>query len=81
MAQQEHRGQQIPANQRLWNMYVAQAKARYHTWPSPTAAKWVHDHYVQAGGRFVDSQKKVDPRFKDNNDPKSKEKDKKKKGK
>lgn len=73
------KGQQIPANQKLWNLYVAQAKARYHTWPSPTAAKWVHDHYAQAGGRFVDSEKKVDPRFKDKD--KSKEKDQKKKGK
>ena len=69
--------QQIPANQKLWNMYVSQAKARYHVWPSPTAAKWVHDHYAQSGGRFVDSQKKVDPRFKDDKD-KSKEKDPKK---
>jgi hypothetical protein len=39
--QQEDDHAQVPANQKLWNMYVAQAKARYHTWPSPTAAKWV----------------------------------------
>jgi len=55
---------QIPANQKLWNMYVAQAKARYHVWPSPTAAKWVHDHYTQSGGKFVASEKDVDERFK-----------------
>jgi len=55
---------QIPANQKLWNMYVAQAKARYHVWPSPTAAKWVHDHYAQSGGKFVNSTKDVDERFK-----------------
>ena len=57
--------QQLPANQKLWSMYVAQAKARYHTWPSPTAAKWVHDHYAQSGGKFVASAKEIDPRFKD----------------
>ncbi len=57
---------QIPANQKLWVMYVAQAKAKYHTWPSPTAAEWVHDHYTQAGGKFVSSEKEVDSRFRDN---------------
>ena len=58
----------VPANQKLWNMYVAQAKARYRTWPSPTAAKWVHDHYVQAGGKFVGSTREVDPRFRDDSE-------------
>lgn len=70
---------QIPANQKLWNMYVAQAKARYRAWPSPTAAKWVHDHYEQAGGKFVDSEKKVDPRFKDDKNKKKAPPAKKKK--
>ena len=56
---------QIPANQKLWIMYVAQAKAKYRAWPSPTAAKWVHDHYVQAGGRFVSSEHEVDERLRD----------------
>ena len=56
---------QIPANQKLWVMYVAQAKAKYHVWPSPTATEWVHDHYVQAGGKFVGSEREVDERFRD----------------
>lgn len=56
---------QIPANQKLWVMYVAQAKAKYHVWPSPTATEWVHDHYVQAGGKFVESEREVDERFRD----------------
>lgn len=55
----------IPANQKLWVMYVAQAKAKYRTWPSPTAAEWVHNHYVQAGGKFVGSEREVDERFRD----------------
>jgi tRNA G26 N,N-dimethylase Trm1 len=57
---------QIPANQKLWVMYVAQAKAKYHTWPSPTAAEWVHNHYTQAGGKFVSSEREVDDKFRDN---------------
>lgn len=56
---------QVPANQRLWNMYVAQAKAKYRAWPSPTASKWVHDHYVQSGGKFVGSKRDVDPKNRD----------------
>jgi hypothetical protein len=56
---------QIPANQKLWIMYVAQAKAKYHVWPSPTAASWVHNHYVQAGGKFVGSERDVEERNRD----------------
>jgi hypothetical protein len=56
---------QIPANQKMWNMLVAQAKTRYRIYPSPAASHWVHSHYVQLGGKFVESQKQVDPRFKE----------------
>lgn len=63
---------QIPANQKLWVMYVAQAKAKYHTWPSPTAATWVHNHYVQAGGKFVASETEVEEKFRDNRYTKNK---------
>ena len=50
----------IPVNQRLWNVYVSQAKAKFRVYPSPAAAHWVHQHYVQAGGRFVQSVKDQD---------------------
>jgi hypothetical protein len=56
---------QLPANPKLWNMYVAQAKARFRVYPSPAAAHWVHSHYSQVGGKFVDRASQVDPRFRD----------------
>jgi hypothetical protein len=56
---------QLPANPKLWNMYVAQAKSRFRVYPSPAAAHWVHAHYTQVGGQFVDSEKKIDPRMRD----------------
>ena len=56
---------QLPANPKLWNMYVAQAKAKFRVYPSPAAAHWVHSHYVQVGGQFVDSEKDSDPRLRD----------------
>lgn len=56
---------QEPANPRLWNMITTQAKVKFAKYPSPAAAHWVHTRYVQLGGRFVDSKKDVDPRFRD----------------
>lgn len=56
---------QLPANPKLWNMYVAQAKSRFRVYPSPAAAHWVHSHYSQSGGKFVDRESQVDPRFRD----------------
>lgn len=56
---------QLPANPKLWNMYVAQAKAKFRVYPSPAAAHWVHSHYSQVGGKFVDRASQVDPRFRD----------------
>jgi hypothetical protein len=56
---------QLPANPKLWNMYVAQAKSRFRVYPSPAAAHWVHSHYSQSGGKFVDKASQVDPRFRD----------------
>jgi len=56
---------QLPANPKLWNMYVAQAKAKFRVYPSPAAAHWVHSHYTQVGGQFVTSVKDIDPRFRD----------------
>jgi hypothetical protein len=56
---------QLPANPKLWNMYVAQAKTRFRVYPSPAAAHWVHSHYAQTGGKFVDKKSQIDPRFRD----------------
>ena len=46
---------QKPANEKLWNMVIAQAKAKYSTYPNPAASHWVHEKYVQSGGKFIDS--------------------------
>lgn len=56
---------QVPANPKLWNMITTQAKVKFSKYPSPAAAHWVHSRYVQLGGRFVGSEKDVDPRFRD----------------
>ena len=48
---------QIPANTKLWNMLIAQAKTKFRVWPSAAASAWVHQHYVNMGGRFVESVK------------------------
>lgn len=68
---------QEPANPRLWNMITTQARTRFSTYPSPAAAHWVHSRYVQMGGKFVDSKKDVDPRFRDIAEEKKALKDKK----
>jgi hypothetical protein len=36
-------------------MVVAQAKAKYSSYPNPAASHWVHERYVQSGGKFIDS--------------------------
>lgn len=46
----------VPLNQRLWNSLVVQARAKFNKWPSLPASKWVHQQYVQKGGRFADSK-------------------------
>lgn len=52
-------GQQIPANQRLWDLLVMRAKHRFNTYPSPAASHWVHQEYTNAGGQFVKSRKEM----------------------
>lgn len=42
----------VPLNPRLWQIVVIQAKAKFHTWPSPAASHWAHEKYKQLGGRF-----------------------------
>ncbi len=56
---------QLPANPRLWNMITAQARSRFPKYPSPAAAHWVHSRYVQMGGKFVASEKDIDPKMRD----------------
>jgi hypothetical protein len=50
---------QEPTNPRLWNMIIAQAKARFATYPSPGASHWVHSQYVKHGGQFTDVSTKT----------------------
>jgi hypothetical protein len=56
---------QHPANPKLYNSIVVQAKTRFAKYPSPAAGHWVHAKYIQMGGKFVDSKRDVDPRFRD----------------
>jgi hypothetical protein len=44
---------EIPANKKLWEMIIAQAKARYSNYPNPGASNWVHQQYVKHGGHFI----------------------------
>jgi hypothetical protein len=44
-----------PLNEKLWTMVVFQAKNKYHPYPSPGASHWVHQKYVELGGKFEDS--------------------------
>lgn len=44
-----------PANVKLYNMIVAQAKAKYSNYPNPGASAWVHKKYTQAGGQFIET--------------------------
>lgn len=68
---------QLPANPRMWNMITAQAKSRFAKYPSPAAAHWVHSRYVQMGGKFVSSQKEIDPKMRDVAEEKRQEKEEK----
>lgn len=49
---------QKPANEKLWRMVIAQARAKFHTYPSPAASHWVHKTYVEHGGKFVETTEK-----------------------
>lgn len=46
---------QKPANPKLYEMIIAQAKAKYATFPSPGASSWVHRRYIELGGQFVET--------------------------
>lgn len=45
----------IPANTKMWDMLVAQAKTKTTKWPNPSSSNWVHTQYTQLGGKFVES--------------------------
>ena len=36
-------------------MVVAQARAKYSSYPNPGASAWVHKRYVQSGGQFIET--------------------------
>jgi hypothetical protein len=43
----------VPTNQKLWNMFVIQARSKFAKWPSLPASKWVHNQYTSKGGQFI----------------------------
>ena len=44
-----------PANEKLYAMIVAQAKAKYSKYPNPGASHWVRERYIQSGGKYIDT--------------------------
>ena len=36
-------------------MIVAQARAKYSSYPNPGASAWVHKRYIQSGGQFIET--------------------------
>mgnify|MGYP003347821387 CR=1 FL=1 len=44
-----------PSNPKLYAIIVAQARAKYSTYPSPGASAWVHKQYVNHGGQFTET--------------------------
>lgn len=48
----------VPTNEKLYAMVVFQAKAKYRVYPSPGASHWVHQRYLELGGKFEDSADK-----------------------
>lgn len=44
-----------PANPKLYAMIVAQARAKYSSYPNPGASAWVHKRYTQSGGQFIET--------------------------
>lgn len=50
---------QVPANPKMYAMFVAQAKAKYSTYPNPGASHWVHSQYEKHGGKFIETSDKT----------------------
>ena len=53
-AEQSRHANRTPTNPRLWKMIILQAKMKYKKYPSPAASHWVHDQYINHGGRFIE---------------------------
>lgn len=51
---------QLPVNQKLYAMVVSQAKQKYRIYPSPGASHWVHQRYLELGGKFQDPAEEND---------------------
>ena len=49
---------QKPGNPKLYQMIIAQARAKYATYPSPGASAWVHKRYIELGGPFIETHEK-----------------------
>ena len=47
----------VPVNEKLYAMVVFQAKAKYRVYPSPGASHWVHQRYLELGGKFEPSER------------------------
>lgn len=50
---------QVPTNNKLWAMIVAQAKAKYTNYPNPGASHWVHQQYIKNGGKFEETSEQT----------------------
>ena len=50
---------QVPMNNKLWAMIVAQAKAKYTNYPNPGASHWVHQQYIKNGGKFEETSEQT----------------------
>jgi methionine synthase I (cobalamin-dependent) len=48
-----------PANEKLYLMIVAQARAKYSNYPNPGASHWVHERYIQSGGKFIETNEQT----------------------
>lgn len=44
-------------NKKLYNQVIADAKSRFHTWPSAYASGWVVRRYKELGGKYKSSEK------------------------
>jgi hypothetical protein len=46
----------VPLNEKLYAMVVGQAKSKYRIYPSPGASHWVHQRYLELGGKYESSE-------------------------
>ena len=70
----------VPANPKLWNLLLRQAKAKYPSHGKNLAfpaSKWLRDEYSRQGGKFVGYNREVDTKLRDVNKYKSDDKKRK----